>query len=184
MFPVPRLHVAKHVERHAVAEFELTAHVIVERGDVCRADRRRLRIVLRVPVERIHVRTAEARVQAPGSLIGVVLQHLLELASVDAQVRLVDVGNRQPSVLMQLLLDRFFLRRIQRCTGGERDGVVGHREFLDFGEKRLEFLRRIRQLLVIPRRRRVGRQRKRVALIDARIELRRIDVVAEGEYLR
>ena len=109
---------------------------------------------------------------------------MLELAAVDAQVRALEVIDRKPGVRVQLLGDGVPARGFERVARAERERVLAHRELLDLGQQRLRSRRRVRQLLVIPRGRRIGRQRELVRKIDAGIDLRKIDQHAEIEYLR
>ena len=80
-----------------------------------------------------------------------------------------------------LLRDGGTARSIKFRARGERGQVIAERERLDFLEEGREFGTRLRQALVVPGRRRVGRQRERVGLVDARIELRLIDAVVERQ---
>src|SRR5450432_4272813 len=101
MLPVPRLYITENMERLALAELELFAHVIIECRYVGRTDGRRLRVVLGLAIERVHIRAGKARIQAAGGLVGVILQVFLELAAVDAQVGLFPVRNRYSRVRVQ-----------------------------------------------------------------------------------
>ena len=72
----------------AFAIFQIAAHVVVEERDVGRGDGRALRIVVGLLAERVDRGAGEARVEPAGGQVLVVLQGLLELAAVDAQVGL------------------------------------------------------------------------------------------------
>ena len=61
-----------------------------------------MRIVIRTFAERIHGGAGEARIQATGGQVGVVLQCLLKFAAVHTQIGLEQVGHRQACIFMQL----------------------------------------------------------------------------------
>ncbi len=72
----------------------------------------------------------------------------------------------------------------KRSARRERFGVFAQGKILDFVEQGLERSRLIRQFMVIPGRRRVGRQRQNIGQIDTRIELGCVRTVVEIQDLR
>src|SRR5208282_5864464 len=103
----------------------------------------------------IERRSGEARVEPACGRISIGLQVLLELAPVDAQVGLLDVGNRQPRVLMELLRDLVPPGWAQMRAFAERNQIFAQRKVLDLLEKRLKLRRIAGQAMMIPGRRRI-----------------------------
>ena len=85
-----------------------------------------------------------------------ILQRLLELAAVDAQIGLEQVGHGQARILVQLLGRLLFLLRAQVRAQRQRVRVGTHRKLFHILQKRLQFRRLLRQFFVVPGRGRVG----------------------------
>ena len=73
---------------------------------------------------------------------------------------------------MQLRRDGLALLPVQSGAAQKRLRIGRGREMLDLQKKRPQFLRLIGNLVMIPRRRRIGRQRDDVRLVDRGIQLR------------
>ena len=104
-FQVPKVPILR-LESLALAVVQFLAHIVVERGDVGRAQRGGLRIIVGTLSQGIEVGSGKAGIEPPGGQAGIALQRLAKLAAVDAQIRLENVFDGKPGVLVQLLGDR------------------------------------------------------------------------------
>jgi hypothetical protein len=86
-----------------LAELQLAANIIIESGDIRGGNGGGLRIVSGLLRQRVNGWAGEAAVQTARGEVFVALQVVVELAGVDAQVGFEDIGNRQASVLVQLV---------------------------------------------------------------------------------
>jgi hypothetical protein len=120
-----------------LAPLQILAGIIVEAGDVGRADRRDEGIVIGFLAEGVEVGAREAGIDAARRRVLVVLQVLGELAARDAQIGLLDVVDREPGIFMQLLGDRgaFGVGQVGALLQGE--GIVRGGELLDLVEEGL-----------------------------------------------
>src|SRR6185437_3146640 len=134
--------------------------------------------------QRVHGWTRETGVEAAGGQVRVDLQLLLELRAAYAQVRFLDVGDRQPRIVVELLGNRVELILGQARARIERIGVVAHRELLDFFEEALEVGGLRGELVVIPGGGCERRQHDLVGHLDAGIRVGKIRGQIEVEDLR
>src|SRR6185437_16089440 len=154
MLEVPVLDRREQEVFAAATIFQLRARIVVERTYIGAADRSRLRIVIGLLVERIDRGPREARVEASGGRLRIVLQVLLEHAAVDAQIGLQDVPDRQAGIVVQLLRDYVALLIVERRTGLQRQSIIAHRKVLHLAQELAQIVRLLaRQLVVIPGRR-------------------------------
>ena len=167
----------------SVAEFEHGAHVIVERRHIGRGNRGRLRIVIRLLAHRIDGGSGEPGIESAGGDFASE-QILFEFPAVDAQIGALDVVGRESGVVVQPGCDFRFAFGAQGRARRQRLRVVCQREILDLLQQGFELGGLIRQLMVVPGRRRVRGQCERIRKIHAGIELRRVDAVVEVQYLR